>query len=77
MGNAYDGHPPFHRKTFNCRSAVLNHSTSTASGANLANSVQDNVFAAHTRSKLSIDLDSHILAPLRDEGLCREHMLDF
>jgi len=76
-GRTYDGHPSFHRELFNSRSTILNNRTGTTSCPNLANDMKNDIFTTYARCKLSVDLDSHVLASLRDEGLCREHVLDF
>jgi hypothetical protein len=47
----------------------------TTSSADYANAVQDDVLAAHSRRQLAIHLYPHVLAPLRNEALCREHVL--
>lgn len=73
----YDRHPSFHGKPFNSRSTVFDDRTSPTSCPNLADDMKDDVLTTYARGKLSIDLDSHIFASLRDKRLCREHMLDF
>lgn len=51
--------------------------TGASGGANLADNMKDNVFAAYTRSKLTINLDPHVLTPSGEESLRSEYVLDF
>lgn len=56
--------------------AKLNNGGGTTGGANLANDVEDDVLGADTRGQLAVDLYPHVLAPLGDEALGGEHVLD-
>jgi hypothetical protein len=47
------------------------------SSADFANDVQDDVLAAHAWAQLAVDLHAHVLAPLRDQTLCSQDVLDF
>ena len=75
-GSTYDGHFSFHREPFDGRSAIFDDSTYTTSDTNLAYDIENDIFTAYSRSKLSVHFDSHVLAAFRNEHLCCEYMLD-
>ncbi|GKT45680.1 uncharacterized protein ColSpa_05861 [Colletotrichum spaethianum] len=75
-GHVADGHAGLHAETADDGTAELDNGTGTAGGADLANGVQDNVLGADTGSQLSVDLYPHVLAPLRDQALGGQDVLD-
>ncbi|GKT69967.1 lysine-specific demethylase 8 [Colletotrichum tofieldiae] len=75
-GHVADGHAGLHAEAADDGTAELDNGTRTAGGADLANGVQDNVLGADTGGQLSVDLYPHVLAPLRDQALGGQDVLD-
>ncbi|KAJ6444371.1 3-isopropylmalate dehydratase [Purpureocillium lavendulum] len=75
-GHVADGHAGFHAKGSDDRTAKLDDGAGTASGANLANGVEDDVLGADAGGQLAVDLDAHVLGALGDEALGGKDVLD-
>ncbi len=72
-----DRHAPFHRQGFNRFAGIFDDIAGAAGGADLADDRQRDVLGADAVMQAAIDLDQHVLGLGLDQGLGREHMLDF
>jgi hypothetical protein len=75
-GHVADGHSGLHAEAANRRSAEFNDGAGSASGANDANDVENDVLAGHARGQVSVNLHTHVLAPSGSQGLGGEDVLD-
>lgn len=71
-----DGHAGLHAEAADDGAAELDDGTSTAGSTDLTNNVEDDILGTHTRRKLTVDLNPHVLAALGDEALGGEDVLD-
>ena len=71
-----DGHAALHGERANGRSAVFEHVTLAAVGADLGDHGKDEVFGAHARAQCSLNVDGHSFERLERQGLRGEHVLN-
>ena len=70
-------HASLHTKRLDSRSAEFNNCTCSTSRADLSDGVENDILRTDTGCELAVDLDTHILAALGDDGLCGKDVLDF
>ena len=72
-----DRHAAFHRERTDRLAGIFQHIAGAAGGADLADDRQDDVLAGDAVRQFAVDHHAHVLGLLLDQGLRRQHMLDF
>jgi hypothetical protein len=75
-GHVANGHAGLHAEASNGGTAELDNSTGTTSSSDDANGMENDILGADTGSQFTIDLYPHVLAPLGDQTLGSEDVLD-
>ncbi|GJC96846.1 flp pilus assembly protein TadG [Colletotrichum higginsianum] len=75
-GHVADRHAGLHAEAADDGAAELDDGAGAAGGADLANGVQDDVLGADAGGQLAVDLYPHVLAPLGDQALGGQDVLD-
>ena len=75
-GHVADGHSGLHRETTNRFTAKFNRTARAASGTDLPDDGEDNVFPGNAGPKLAIHLHQHVFHFLLNQTLGGEHVLD-
>ncbi|CAB4756573.1 unannotated protein [freshwater metagenome] len=75
-GHVAQSHTALHRKSANCRTPIFQYIPLAATGADLGDDRQGDVFGRNARGELAVNGDSHRLEWLQRQGLGGQHMLD-